>query len=111
MSRPGGCEVLAGSEIESCLEAFLSRLDGCKVWVWVWLEASSFLQMEPWLDASNPEQVDLSRPDACKFGLGRACFFLFLRDKALAGGREGLNHGGLFRGGCRVLDLGLARGL
>ena len=39
-------------------------------WVWVWLEASSLLlQTEPWLDASNPEQMDLSRPDACTFGL------------------------------------------
>ena len=31
----------------------LSRPGRCKVWVWVWLEASSSLPMEPWLDASN----------------------------------------------------------
>ena len=38
----------------------------CKVWVWVCLEASSFLQMEPWLGASNPKHMNLSKPDrAC----------------------------------------------
>ena len=29
------------------------------VWVWGWLEAFGFLQMVPWLDASNLEQLDL----------------------------------------------------
>ena len=63
-------------EIEPCLEAFdfnqldLSRLHGCKVWVWVCLEAFSVHRMEPWLGASNREQMDLCRPDGCKIGLG-----------------------------------------
>ena len=55
LSRPGGCKVGLGSgsrlfevfESEPCL-----RPDGCKVWVW--LEASSFLQMKPWLEAVKP---------------------------------------------------------
>ena len=77
LSRPGGCTVWAGSGsrvlvlIESLpggLRALnqvdLSRLDGCKVWVSVWLEASSFIQMEPWLDASNPEQMRQGAPSA-----------------------------------------------
>ena len=55
--------------------------------------------MQSWLDASNPEQTDLSRPDECKFGLGLARSFSVLRDRALAGRRQGLNHGGLFRVG------------
>ena len=49
-----------------------SKLDGCKVWVWVWFEAFSLLQMEPWLDASHPEQAHLSRPGVYKFGLSLA---------------------------------------
>ena len=36
----------------------------------VCLEAFSFLQMEPWLVASNPEQMDLSRPGGCKVWAG-----------------------------------------
>ena len=95
-------------EIELCLEAFKPRTSwscpdqtGCKVWVWVWLENFSFLQMEPLLDASNPQQIDLSRPSRCKLGV---CIetFLLLRDRALDGGRQGSN---------RVVDVGLARGL
>ena len=31
----------------------LSRPGRCKVWVWVWLEASSSLPIQPWLDAFN----------------------------------------------------------
>ena len=34
--------------------------------------------MEPWLDASNPEQMDLSRQNGCKIGLGLARGFLCL---------------------------------
>ena len=60
------------------LPAHLSRPDGCAVWVGsgsivlieiepAWrpssLEAFGFLRMEPWLDASNPEHLNLSRPD------------------------------------------------
>ena len=33
---------------------------------------------------------------ACEFGLGLARSFLFLRDRALAGGRQGSSHEGLF---------------
>ena len=75
-----------------------SRLDGCKVWVCVWLEAPSFLQTEPWLDASNPEQLDLSRPCGCKFGLCLARSFLFLRDRVVF-----LNRGGLFEAGVSLV--------
>ena len=35
----------------------LSRPGKCKVCVGAWLEASSFLQIKPWLNASNPEQM------------------------------------------------------
>ena len=55
----------------------------------VWLEAARFLQMEPWLDASNPEQMDL---DGCSAGSGSK-FFLFFRDRVQGS------------------DLGLVRGL
>ena len=41
----------------------LSGQVGRKVWVWVWLEAFNFLQREPWLHASNAEQMDMS--DGC----------------------------------------------
>ena len=37
---------------------------------WVWLEALSFLPMDPCLDAFNPEQMDSSS----KLGLGRTFF-------------------------------------
>ena len=39
--------------LETLNQVDLSRPERCKVWVWVLLEASSSLQMEPWLDASN----------------------------------------------------------
>ena len=65
---PGGLQALNQLDV--------SGLDGCKVWVWVWLEASRFLQMPSdggvWLDASIPERVDLSGP--CKVWAGSACF-------------------------------------
>ena len=35
---------------------------------------------------------------------GSGSKLLLLRDRALAGGRQGLNHGGLFRGGPRKKD-------
>ena len=54
-----GLALPAGLQALNLLD--LSRLDECKVLIWVWLEASSFLQMELWLDASNPERADLSR--------------------------------------------------
>ena len=40
--------------------------------------------MEPSQDASNPEQVDLSRPGGCKFGLGLARGFSCLFKVSLA---------------------------
>ena len=56
----------------------LSRLDECQVWVWVWLEASSFLQMAPGVDASNPEQMDLSMAGGCKVWAGSGSRLLVL---------------------------------
>ena len=56
-----------------------------------WLEASSFLQMQPWLDASNPERVDLPRLGRCEFVLDLARGFS-PSDRALVGGCQGLNH-------------------
>ena len=55
------CQDQAGSRLPVCLHLDLPRPDGCKVRVWVWLGASSFLQLQPWLDASNPERVFLLR--------------------------------------------------
>ena len=39
--------------LETLNQVDLSRPGRCKVWGWVWLEASSSLPMEPWLDALN----------------------------------------------------------
>ena len=65
----------------------------------------SFLQMEPWLDASNP---DLSRPAGARFGLGVALGFFSLLNWSLSW-RPSCDLG-LFRpGGCKVwLDLSLS---
>ena len=45
----GGCNVWAGSgsRLLVLIDLSVSGLDGCQVWVWDWLEASSFLQMVP----------------------------------------------------------------
>ena len=105
-SRPSRCKVWAGSgsrllvliEIEPSRLWSLEpvgpvRTRRCKVWVWVWLESSSFLQMEPWLDASNPEHMDQSKPDGCKFGLVCLEASMLLRDRAFSrGGRPGLGR-------------------
>ena len=51
--------------------------------------------MVPWLDASNPEQLE-------QVGASLGCLtrsLLFLQDRALAEGRQGLSHGGLFTWG------------
>ena len=53
----GASHVYSGKALPGdarALEQF--NLSSHKVWVWVWLEASCFLEMEPWLDAANPEQ-------------------------------------------------------
>ena len=48
------------------------------VWVWGWLEVSSFLQMVPRLDASNLEQMDLSTAGGCKVWAGSGSRLLVL---------------------------------
>ena len=54
------------------------RLNRCSVWVWVWLEASCFLEMEPWLDASNPEKWSCLDRRVQGWGLGLARGLCFL---------------------------------
>ena len=56
--------------LETLNQVDLSRPGRCKVWVWVLLEASSSLPMDPCLDACNPEQMGSSS----KLGLGRTFF-------------------------------------
>ena len=72
----------------------LSRLDGCKVGVWVWFKACSFLQMDPWLDASNPEQMDLSRPGASLGWVWLEAFLVIQDSFGWSEGRRGYRLSG-----------------
>ena len=55
-----------------------------------------FSQIEPWLDASNPERVDLSRPGGLRGWAGSGSRLLdVFRNAAWARGRQALSHVGL----------------
>ena len=97
-------------ELSRPLSLDLSRLHGCKVWVWVWLEAFSFLRTTFKLDACNPEQMACLSQVGARFALGLARGFLCLLSLSLAWRPLSLEPGGEASSFLLGVEIGWQRG-